>query len=118
MRVASSLILFASLASFAAHAADGQAGQPNWTPPAYGVVAPRQTEPKSLFADGFAARKLSPGAKALTAAAVTALQATSFASHIGQVDTTGALGWSPSGNPGRAGDRSFLGDKSMDHGIR
>lgn len=118
MRATSSVVLFASLASLAAHGADGQTSRPTWTPPTYAVAAPQQTEPKSPFADGFAARKLSPGAKALTAAAVTALQATSFASHIDQVDTTGAFGWSPSGNPGRAGDRNFLGDKSMDHGIR
>jgi hypothetical protein len=117
MRALPSVALVCLLTTMAAHAADGTTARPTWTPPTYGAAAPAHADVKSPFADGFAPRKLSPGARALTAVALTALQTTSFA-HIDTVDTKGVFGPTPSGNPGRAGDRAFIGDTSMDQGIR
>jgi hypothetical protein len=117
MRAVLTLLVFTTLPLLTAQAAGGSASQPTWTPPTYGTATSGRADAKSPFADGFAARKLSPGARALTAVAVTALQTTSFA-HIDEVDTRGVFGRTPSGNPGRAGDRAFIGDTSMDHGIR
>ncbi|MGA7438449.1 MAG: hypothetical protein WBW32_10020 [Luteibacter sp.] len=117
MRAILFLFVFAMLAPFGAHATDGDPGQTTWTPPAYGATPTKNVASKSPFEEGFAAKKMGPGARALTAAAVMALQTTNFA-HIDEVDSTGVFARTPSGNPGRAGDRSFIGDKSMDNGIR
>lgn len=114
-------VLFLSALSAAsllpAHAAEGQATPGSWTPPLHSVETIAPPSAKSPFADGFAAKKLGPGARLLTAATVMALQSTSFA-HIEVVDQSNVMGYGPSGNPGRSGDRSFIGDKSMDKGIR
>jgi hypothetical protein len=117
MRAILLLSVFAAVASLPAHAADDQARSGTWTPPAYGAVTIKSQLAKSPFAEGFAAKKPGPGTRLLTAAAVMALQNTSFA-HVDVVDQSNVMGYGPSGNPGRSGDRSFVGDKSMDKGIR
>lgn len=117
MRVAICLLALVSVAPFSAQAADTPASKATWTPPSYGAAVTKPSTTRSPFADGFAARKPGPGTKLLTAAAITALQTTSFA-HFDVVDQANTMGYGPTGNPGRAGDRSVVGDTKMDHGIR
>lgn len=117
MRTVIFLSALAAASIFPVHAGETEGRKSTWTPPVYGAAAAQATTPRSPFADGFAPRKPGRGTQLLTAATVIALQSTSFA-HLDVVHQANIMGDVPSGNPGRSGDRNFLGDKSMDNGIR